>query len=284
MGQNIDTLEAFRRSKNASLLETYDSIRSRFGLPAKLSEYRSFQDVDRDELHLVLNAYADLRRDLARLQWFDRVNKDAAERILTKLERLGQATTNPHRRHKIRWLMLQHVLGSTSLISLESLDILIADVRRAITEAESGTRVSLFLVRVFDQHSQGLRFRDSLCLAFRDGEAGAVKILESMQQDPRSPRSSFDNLLREVLEYSVLIRPNQLASSLLSSSLYKERCLIDHDLLNRFIIVTGQKAREGVDAPGTRRPETSPNNQNAHVFTQMLTCLGYQAKDRRAHV
>lgn len=234
--------------------------------------------MDRDELLLLLNAYTDLQRELSKVQWFDRLNQDAVWRIFTKLERLGQGKTSLHSRHRTRWFMLQDALGSTFALNLDSLDLFVAELRRTVTEAKSGTGSSLFLVRALEQHSFNLSFRDALNLALRGGETDPVKILESIQQEQKTPHLSLQSLLHDVLEYSVLIRPNQLAVSLLSNPMFCNNSLLDRDLLNYLIIATGQKRLSAIDRSDSPCMETSYDKQISSLFARILECLGRDAR------
>lgn len=152
--RNINSFKAFRLSKQSSLLETYEHERTRFGLPSNPVHDGLFGNVDHAELQMLFLACTDLRRRLSKLQWFDKVNKEASERLFRKLDQLVTTESIAHEQCRSRWLALQDSLESGLSNIFNYLDAVIAQARLLIINQEdSGTKNSLLPCRALDEHT-----------------------------------------------------------------------------------------------------------------------------------
>lgn len=272
--KNIDNLEAFRRGKNGALLETHAKVWARFGLPSKSANFSLLNNVDHAELLILLNACLDLQQDMAKVQWFDRLNHEVIERLFAKLERLDLGNT-AHERCRSRWFTLQNELNTALTNIPENLKSLVVDIRQTIATSPKGPTISLFLGRASNQ--DGLTaFHYKLFLALRNNGEAAV-LLESMRHEQGLSATTTQNVLRDALEYSILIHPH-LVASLLSSATIRESSVVNHELVNFLVTITGQNTIGGINDSDVIYSRPFDAHQNGDLLAQLLGSLGAEAR------
>ncbi|OAF57515.1 hypothetical protein VC83_04550 [Pseudogymnoascus destructans] len=154
LGSNIDLLNTFRSRKYEFLHRKEAELRKRYGIELYLSTIPALDEVDDHELQVLYEAFTELRQELTKLRWYDRVNQDAIHRIYAKLEKFGKTIGPSHYDHKSTWIGLQLGWETQSLKDVERLNNLVSDISRAQSTVQSGSSLrSLCLKNVCDSHA-----------------------------------------------------------------------------------------------------------------------------------
>ena len=281
---DIDVFNTFHSGKYEILHLKEIELCKRYGLVPHISVIPGLEEVDYYELKVLLEAFIELRRDLTKLQWYERVNQDAIQRIYAKIEEFSKSVGRSHHDHKPRWLESQLACEIQCLKDVERLNELVADISRACSLAQSGsTRKSLYLKNISDQHSPSLIYPRALHRAVKDDQVSTLaKLLEQRTLNDGALDSHFKAFLYGVLQFSITCQSRICAPFLLSEALPKNGVVIDHSCLNQLIIVTGRSnilVDPDVSETGAQGvSDQSYSETGTSLFLQMLNQLGPSQK------
>lgn len=259
-------------------------LRKCYGTVLHLSAIPALEEVDPYELKDLLEAFIELRKDLRKLQWYDRVNQDAIHRIYAKLEKFSKTIGQSHHDYKSSWIKSQLAWGTQCLKDVERLNKLVADISRARSHAQSGsTRRSLYLKYICDQQSPALVYPSAVYHAIRDDQPLALaKLLEQKTLNNGALGSRFQALLYSLLEFSMMSQSRRCARFLLSAELPKNGVVIDHNCLNHLITITGRNNmsadRDNSETRAQGLTDQSHSETGTSLLLQMLEQLGSSQK------
>lgn len=126
-------IEPFHRGKILLLQQTEAEIHRNF----RLSENESFNPLDelqqwrQGELY---TAYLELQNGLEKLQWYNRVNHDAIDKMIAKLEKRHVVNFNPNNDYKTKWIESKRAREMDCLGKVADLEISIAKLSRASSD------------------------------------------------------------------------------------------------------------------------------------------------------
>jgi len=199
------------------------------------------------ELTVLLEAFHEFQQDLKNLHWFQRVNTEAVERILGKLERRQQTVAPSYLNIRAQWRDLRTRWDRDLPRRLHRYGSLIGDANGGLREHRRATGRSLFLERAFSGWNKW--YADQVIQAIQSGNFKfVVKAF-----DPETTRfdvspDELSDLFPEVLQYAAMVRPVQ-ASALLVLDRY---LLSEHHVLKWAILAMGR--RQKMDSSKERFP------------------------------
>lgn len=231
-------------AKRIHILETLDSeLCDLFGLDAESPRIPEPTRICPFELALILQACLDSRHDWQKLQWWERVNTDAVERILGKLGRREQADNPSCRVIGSRFQALRKVCDSKISSGLERLRFLMADAKAGVAPPLPTSGMSLYLARVDFPRPWSKPFTDDVIQAVQSGNSAfVVEALTSTSSMPGVSGQEIRKLTSELLRYSIMLRldePDQTRTflRLLPSP---EELLIQHQVIKWAIRAVGR--------------------------------------------
>ncbi|KAI1085612.1 GDPD-domain-containing protein [Whalleya microplaca] len=256
LSESISVLEFFRWEQDVRLAEREADLCTCFGLPSQPTTIPDLDRVDHLELSSLRDAYEDFRRDLARLQWFDRVNEEAADRIFLKLQRSGQAETSPYDHEKTRWRQVQGCIEETRWETADRIQCLVADINRCLGFGSPG-EISLYLSHTLSQNVYGQISQDAVYEAIKSDNTNVLcKLL----------RNPPEQLLPELFSYSILCQSWNCVATFLtqSSPLFFK---VNQTSLNFAIILAGQITLNAV-------PPSLSNQNHQTTLSGLLDGIG----------
>ncbi|POR31633.1 Glycerophosphodiester phosphodiesterase GDE1 [Tolypocladium paradoxum] len=279
LDQNISALDKFGQSQAHSLSRAVESLRSRFNISHQPSEFLQISGVHHGELTVLLNAFEGLERDLAKLQWFDRVNQDALEKTFGRLHRLGQSNAGPYHDLKDRWLRTRATMDESSGHISERLRAQLAAIRQELAVSLPNGGESLLLrVHLSSPHALSSATY-ALHRSLPIGEPTSnVTMLDSLSHELGMTRQKLQAFMRDALMHSILFQPRGLAVLRLQSPLLMDGQIIDNNFLNTFIIFVGQENRTTFGIQSHTSAVIFHDNDPTTLFRQMRDFLGPSAE------
>lgn len=235
-------MNTFRNDKYEFLHRKETEFCKRYGIELHLSAIPALEEVDDHELKDLLEAFTELRQDLAKLQWYDRVNQDAIHRIYTKLEKFSKTIEPSHHDHKSKWINLQLDWETQCMKHVARLNKTVADISLASSKSQfDSMRRSLYLENICDLQSPVLVYPSAEYHAIRDDQPSTlVKLLEQKILNNESPISHLQALLSGLLEFSMTCQSRRCTNILLLWKLSNNGDAIYHNCLNHLIAITGR--------------------------------------------
>lgn len=239
---NVDAFSTYHNDYFNSLDRKEGEVYKRYGIAQHLCVVPGLPGVDHHELKGLLEAFIELRKDLTKRQWYDRVNQVAIHRIYGKLEKHSKSIGPSHHDSKSKWLQLKLACDTQCLSDLERLNDLVAEISRACFHAQPDpTHGSLYLKNGCDQQTPSLLYTNSVCRPIRDDQASTLaKLLEQQSQGNGAADSHFRAFLHGLWRSSITCQSRGRASHLLSKELPTNGFVIDHDCVNHLITIIGQ--------------------------------------------
>lgn len=276
-------LNTFRSRKYEFLHRKETELRQRYGIELYLSAIPALDEVDDHELKVLFEAFTELRRDLTKLRWYDRVNQDAIHRIYAKLERFTKTIGPSHYDHRSTWIDSQLDWETQCLKDVERLNKLVTDISRAQSTVRSGSSLrSLCLKNVCDSHS--LTYPSTEYHAIRGNEPSILaRLLEQKSLANDSPSSGLEALLSGLLEFSMTCQSRGCNDILLSANLSNVGDVIDHNFLNHLIAVSGRSsmpAYRGESECRTQGPADHSDIENG--VSRLFQALGQLGPSQRS--
>ncbi|KFY91367.1 hypothetical protein V498_05504, partial [Pseudogymnoascus sp. VKM F-4517 (FW-2822)] len=283
LSSNIDVLNTFRSRKYELLHRKETELRQRYGIELYLSAIPALDEVDDHELKVLFEAFTELRRDLTKLRWYDRVNQDAIHRIYAKLERFSKTIGPSHYDHRSTWIDSQLDWETQCLKDVERLNKLVTDISRAQSTVRSGSSLrSLYVKNVCDSHS--LTYPSTEYHAIRGNEPSILaRLLEQKSLANDSPSSGLEALLSGLLEFSMTCQSRGCNDILLSANLSNVGDVIDHNFLNHLIAVSGRSsmpAYRGESECRTQGPADHSDTENG--VSRLFQALGQLGPSQRS--
>jgi glycerophosphodiester phosphodiesterase len=281
---NIDALIAFQSSKHDILHRKQAEICKRYGLSPNPYVVPGLEEADHHELTDLLEAFTELRKDLKKLQWYNRVNQEAIDRVYGKLRKYSSFIDRPYENHQAKWLDSQLASESQCLKDAERLDELVADIERVCSNAQSAADgTSLCLKSICDQQSPSLVYPTAAYRAIRGDQPSILaKALEWKAPRNSAPRSQLQPSLCALFDLSITCQARRCAGFLLSEELPNNDVVFDHNCLNRLITTTGRSTTTtDRDDPGSAAREVidqSNREITTDLFLQILDQLGPKQK------
>lgn len=239
---NIDAFSTFHHDNLEFLHRKEGEVCKRYGIALHLCVVPGLQEVDHHELKGLLEAFIELREDLTKRQWYDRVNQVAIHRIYGKLEKHSKSVDPCHHDHKSKWLQLEPACDTQCLSDLERLNDLVAEISRACFHTQPDpTCRSLYLRNICDQQSPSLVYPNAVYRTIRDDQASTLaKLLEQQSQENVAPDSHLQAFLHGLLRFSITSQSGSCARHLLFKELPNNGFVIDQDCINHLITIIGQ--------------------------------------------
>lgn len=245
-------------------LETLDSeLCDLFGLDTQSPRIPEPGQICQSELTLILEACLESRNDWQKLQWFERVNTDAVERILGKLGRREQADNPSYCNIGSRYRALRSLVAKKISGGLKRLRYLITDANDGLDLPGPTSGKSLYLARVDFPRPWSKPFTEDVIQAVQSGNSAfVVEALTSMRSMLGISEQESRMLVSELLRYSIMLSPNQVRVflGLLPSP---EELLIQHQVLKWGIRVMGRRLV-------SYRDEMQHRQQYALILVQLL--------------
>jgi glycerophosphodiester phosphodiesterase len=273
-------LDTFHNDKYEFLHRKETELCKRYGLAPHLSVVPNLEEVDHCELKDLLEAFIELRKDLTKLQWYDRANQDAIHRIYAKIEKFSKSIGRSHHEHKSRWLKSQLACETQCLNDIERLNKLVADISWACSHAQSGSMCrSLYLKNICDQYSPSPIYPSAVYRAIRDDQASTLaKLLEQETLNNGAPDWYFQAFLYSLLHFSMTCQSRRCSGFLLSEALPNNGVVIDHNCLNHLITITGRSNmpadRDDSETGAQGLSDQSHSETGTSMFLQLLDQLG----------
>lgn len=266
MQASLDKLEAFFKLRLRITDAADEELCELFDLTLQSA---SIPDADRVcpfELTLLLEAFHEFRQDLRTLQWLERVNTEAVDRILAKLGRRDDADSPSYRSICARWEPLRTGWDRDLALRLSRYDALIADASDGLRDPQRVGRKSLYFLRYLQQCSALRPSVDQyLRTIFSDDSQDASGVIK-WQHDADDLLDVSDrqiaDLCSEMLRYQVMLRPANTSPSLIPDDV-RERMLITDQTLKWGILAMGrrQKLDSSPDTVPHRRHRSQPGLQ-----------------------
>lgn len=267
---SLDKLDAFIKQRLRITDTADEELCKLFDLDLQSTTIPDAAQVCPFELTLVLEAFLELRQDLRTLQWLERVNTEAVERILAKLGRREQADRPSYRGVCGRWEPLRTEWDRDFALRLGRYDALIADATDGLRDAQRRTGKSLYFARYLRQSSLSRSFVEQYGQTVLDGDSlSAIKVIAFLASADRPildvSVKELEELGSELLRYSVMLRPSQANPSLILDRA-RERMLIRDQTLKWAILAIGrrQKVDTGPATVPHRRHRGQPGLQPLH--------------------
>ncbi|KND88636.1 Glycerophosphodiester phosphodiesterase GDE1 [Tolypocladium ophioglossoides CBS 100239] len=272
---DISALDTFRQSQAHSLCRSEESLRSRFNISYQPSESLQVHGVDHGELTVLLNAFKGLERDLAKLQWFDRVNEDALDKTFGRLDRLGQKNGSPYHDLQHRWLRTRATMDESSDRISKRLRAQVATIRQELAMPTSnGIKSLLLCVHLSSPHALSSAIGAMHRSLPNHEPTSTMTRFDSLGHELGMTRQKLQAFMREDLMHSMLFRPGGLTALHLQSPLLKDGQIIDHNFLNTFIIFVGQENQTAFGIQNPASADMFHDNDPANLFRQLRDFLG----------
>ncbi|PLN82049.1 GDPD-domain-containing protein [Aspergillus taichungensis] len=197
-------------------------------------------DANCAELGNLLKAMVELRGELAKLQWYYRVNADAIELVYSNIERYccGYPTGELHQSRKSRWVDVAAGCDARATGYGDSLSAWIADVARSRANAKLHLgEGSLCLDCVSDGYRASL-----VSLVRQDKSLEVAPLLEKMSLgDDSSTGLQFHALVYDLALLAIVSGAGDSAAFLLDEAFARYGVAVDNRVLNQIIAVLGRR-------------------------------------------
>ncbi|KAI9771312.1 MAG: hypothetical protein M1840_002282 [Geoglossum simile] len=262
LSRDIDAFNKFYNDEYDFLLQKERQVCSHYSVEARIFAISDLEGVGNYELKALPEDFLELQQDLTKLQWFNRVNQHAVDKVFTKLEKFSEAVGQSHYDQKSRWLKSRLARETQLLKDAERLDKLAEDVRLAGSQ------------NLYCQQSPSPSCFDTAYHAIRADQASDLaKLLEQKPMSDETHRSQHQEFLYGLLMFSITCQSRGCINFLLTEELSKSGVAMDHICLNHLIITTGRKNLPAHrDCSGTC---TQPITDQIHggVGTSMLIAM-----------
>ncbi|KAB5549990.1 Glycerophosphoryl diester phosphodiesterase family-domain-containing protein [Coniochaeta sp. 2T2.1] len=227
------------------------------------------------ELTLILDTIQEFQEELHRLIWFSRVNMDAVDRIIQKLERRGHAENPVHRRTVDDWRRQQTERVTEASRSYHDLVTMIQSTENALSADSRRTKgKSLYLQRVLNPDPWSKQFTKQIYRTIQKGDfLFVVEAIASKSSMPIVSEQQLQSLAGDLFRYAVMFWPEQ-AKAFLFLEPSPEQFLIDYRVLKWGIYTMGARKR---------RPR-GPRRDHSPVQTQHFRDLLDACTERRSEV
>lgn len=147
--ENITSFETFRLPMLESIVGREKELCYAFGFPSTPSTLPNISSVNCVELRIVQAAYDELLIELKQLQWFDKVNYAAMQKLFSKLYNCGYDKSNVQHYYS-RWMTLQKSLQQSWFDTFSRIDKIVTEIQQESSKPLVGTH-SWYIARVFSQ-------------------------------------------------------------------------------------------------------------------------------------
>ncbi|KAH9908657.1 Glycerophosphoryl diester phosphodiesterase family-domain-containing protein [Xylariomycetidae sp. FL2044] len=258
LDSDLQALDIFRQRQTEWFYQQERQLRALFDWPEAPSALPSTTNLDWIELIFLRQEYRELRSHAQKLQWFDRVNRDAVDKIFFKVESriTAKADSILYQKVKTRWLSLRTDMEESYHEIARSLRTLEAAIGTRLELLEPD-RPSPYLRRLLPVTGNLRVTLDELeKMLDEDDLSSFVKCFRLGDEDLTSVplASSLRKALYSLLHYSLWTRPSyNFASWLLTKAFPHYKMSIDQDCMNLFIRVHGWETRLGAQEKSSSR-------------------------------
>lgn len=207
---SVSALDTFLqlRFKYSSAVEA--EICGVFGLGKEPSAVPNATKICPFELTLLLDTFSESQQDLKKLQWFKKLNAAAVNRILSKLERYGQADTVSYRTIQARWQATQ-LMWETKLVDrLSRLAGVVDDITEGLSAPERAMGASLYLTHAFRQSPWSQAPASALQQPFPAGAVDPfIRLFTPAHAEHDALKHSSSHLIRGLVKFAAVRLPTQ---------------------------------------------------------------------------
>lgn len=209
----------------------------------------SANELDAAQLTFLLRAFSEIEQDLKELHWFEYVNTEAVSRIISKLERYGQAGSPLHLRFQAQWQKSQRTWEMRLLALLDRIGRLLnEDIQDSLKSSGSPTDRHHFLAHAFNQESCPQIPDDAAREAAQTGNLGPIiQYMEFANTESSIMESGYSSLIRSLLRFSVVSSPAQ-HEALLRFIPPSQRALLQWRLCKWYIVTIGHTQKLNVSS------------------------------------
>ncbi|KAE8149463.1 ankyrin repeat-containing protein [Aspergillus avenaceus] len=185
-----------------------------------------------------LKAALELRKDSEKLQWYYRVNKEAIEKIHSKLERTHCSTEQFHRDHNTKWIELVTHYDTLWLKHIEDLNELMV----SIVKTRSETKSSCLEKTCKTETCLTDKALDKMHHAVMDDRFKELSILLQEAAEDMTMVSQFGKIIYDLAKWSLACGSRQCTNILISDAFSMYGTVLDNGLLSEMIIISGRNS------------------------------------------
>ncbi|WEW59841.1 hypothetical protein PRK78_005322 [Emydomyces testavorans] len=267
---NVDTFTAFRQAKYSVVVQKERELCSRYGLNYPLVTIPNLGSLDEIESKDLVKSVIDLQTDLAKLQWFDRVNGEAISRLYDKLGKVGDSNDQ-----RTSWAEVKSTYDEQCGSNIERLKELESDIIHSLQYHKSKlSRQSLFLQgKIFPfEIYPGPVYRTIV----DDRPAALSDLLAQCLTDGNDYDTQYSMMLEHLLSFCIICRSWECCRALVAEIKRKGCFPIHPGCLNEFIVSFSRRTmppRNNTHEPESETDETATKNVtvNLHsLFSDLL--------------
>ncbi|CAG8018542.1 unnamed protein product [Penicillium salamii] len=241
LSKSIDSFTSFQHENCNFLIERQTNLCTKYALLPGNHIFLGKENESCHELESLLQAVAEIRYDLEKLQDYFRVNEEAIHRIYAKIEKSTGFVGQFHQTHKAG-LVKSKIGHHTCLNFMRRLDGLTTSILGASSNGETPSKIRQSCHE--STCDQSLSFpterRALYCVVKKDEPSTLANLLKTLRCND-APELHFKLLLYALAELAVTCHSQLSVRYLLSEAFPANQVVLDHDLLNHIITMCGRK-------------------------------------------
>lgn len=243
-------------------------------MPAIISEILTSEKTQRVEFSRILGLCQEITDELNRLEWFDRVNEAAVEKLFAKLAKHGQGVKETHQHHLEHWRQVWDQIQKPRLGLYEQVNQLTSRLSSASGAVKPESSSKSRGLNLYDHGSS--ESLDSLYSALQEDPASLVLLQAAASVNGNLGRDHGQSSYH-IFELAVLLSFDKTLGFLIGDGSPPTQLDVSSGLLSSFIKTTSCRRASKVESSGDDGDQASQEDVTNSLFNQMLSRLGVRA-------